>query len=68
MRFGVLGSVALIDGTGHHELRSLNSRTLLGALLLNARTTVPTSELSWTLWGFEQPTHPVEPPSSQCAP
>lgn len=58
MRFGVLGSVALIDGTGHHELRSLNSRTLLGALLLNARTTVPTSELSWTLWGFEQPTHP----------
>ena len=58
MRFGVLGPVALLDGAVNHELSSRNSRTLLAAFLLQAGKTVSTSELAWTLWGFDQPSHP----------
>ncbi|MBQ1090011.1 BTAD domain-containing putative transcriptional regulator [Streptomyces sp. B93] len=57
MRIAILGPVSLVVGDEARTVRATNSRTLLAQLSLRAGRTVPTSELTTALWGFEPPAH-----------
>ena len=59
MEFGVLGPLRVLDGGVEVDIRRGSSRTLLIALILRARETVPASALMELLWGDDQPRNPA---------
>ena len=60
MHFQLLGPVRVLDETGEYEISGLMPRTILAALLLDAKAVVSTERLTAVLW-------PDGPPSTAAA-
>jgi DNA-binding SARP family transcriptional activator len=55
MRFRILGSVAVHDGTRWRELGAAKPRSLLAALLVRTGDVLPVDRLLFELWGDQPP-------------
>jgi DNA-binding SARP family transcriptional activator len=55
MRFGLLGTVAVIRDHAGLPVRTAKPRTVLAARLLDANRVVPTGRLAKALWGDHPP-------------